>query len=93
MLTCEFLCKLTCKDERSNTRDESGKEGVEGESTNEKAVEKLRNSSEQDVEHIGVDDLQSRRSGLQIIGEEIGQNVNGFNHLDPCYLDNLENSY
>ena len=84
------FAKITCKDERSDSGDKSRKEGVEGESSDEKAVNELRDSGEQDVEHIGVDDLQSRRSRLQVIAEELSQNVNSFNHLSPFRLVNLE---
>ena len=60
--------------ERCNTRDEAREEGIEGEGSNQAAVEELEDSSKEDVGEIGIDDLEFLGSVVVIFLVELGNN-------------------
>lgn len=67
----------TSEDERADARDEAGEEGVEGESADKSAVDKLDHAGEDDVGEEEVDELEALRGGLPVRGDELRDGLHG----------------
>lgn len=62
----------TAQDETADGGDESGQERVEGKSADENAVDELENAGQQDVEEVGVDQLQLLGRLAVVFADELG---------------------
>lgn len=49
---------LTTENEAADGRDEAGKKRIEGKSANQHTISELKNSSEKNVDEVGIDELE-----------------------------------
>lgn len=61
----------TSQDKRSHSRNESGEEGIERISSDQTAIDELENASQQDAEHIGVDEANLLGRLLRVVVYEL----------------------
>ena len=60
------------ENERTNARDESRQERVEGERADEATVDELHDARDENVGEVAVDDLEPLRSVVDVLVEELG---------------------
>lgn len=68
--------------ERGDRRYEAGQERIEWECTDEQTVGELDDAGQQNVEQVGIDDLQIARCSRQVIPVEFVDDIRQFSHFD-----------
>lgn len=70
-----FPTERTGQDKASDAGDETREESVEREGADQHAVDELHGASEQNVEQVGVNNLQLGGRGTQVLAPQAAQNI------------------
>ena len=81
MFLCERKTWLTGKHKTGNTGNEAGQECVERKSANHQTVDELQNARDEDVKHVGIDDLEALWCSPLIVHIQLAQCVNNLRHF------------